>query len=103
MFFNIKEKPAEMFDRIVDVKTLNAKKGLKIFDNLLGSFKFDLGMVYDEPEHCFIHKWLLLTDPGDSGGAAKGYLKVSVQILGPGDDPKPSPSELGQETVDIES
>ncbi|XP_064383023.1 myoferlin-like isoform X2 [Halichondria panicea] len=101
LFFNMKELPSEMFDRIVDVKILNAKR--VVFDALIGSFKFDLGMVYDEPEHCFIHKWLLLTDPGDSGGAAKGYLKVSIQILGPGDDPKPSPSDIGQETVDIES
>ncbi len=101
LFFNMKERPSELFDRIVDVKILNAKR--VVFDALIGSFKFDLGMVYDEPEHCFIHKWLLLTDPGDSGGAAKGYLKVSIQILGPGDDPKPSPSDMGQETVDIES
>lgn len=33
--------------------------------------QFDLGMVYDEPEHCFIHKWLLLTDPNDAAAGAK--------------------------------
>ena len=31
----------------------------------------DVGTVYDEPEHCFIHKWLLLTDPNDPSAGAK--------------------------------
>lgn len=44
--------------------------------------------MYDEPEHAFIHKWLLLTDPYDAGGGAQGYLKISVNVLGPGDEPK---------------
>lgn len=60
-------------------------------------------MVYDEPEHCFIHKWLLLTDPNDAGGGAKGYLKFSINVIAPGDDPKPSPSDMSQESVDIEA
>lgn len=58
-----------MFDRLTEVKLFNAKK--VISDALIGSFKFDLGMVYDEPEHCFIHKWLLLTDPNDPSGGPK--------------------------------
>ena len=156
--------------------------------------QFDLGMVYDEPEKSFIHKWLLLTDPEDPSSGAKvtphnpptlhlssptssftllplfifspphslppfpsslplslhsispflsflsplslplflpplssspsslsplslpyfplslsllyltqGYLKISINVIGPGDDPKPSPSTLTQESVDIES
>ena len=35
------------------------------------SVQFDLGMVYDEPEKCFIHKWLLLTDPDDPSSGTK--------------------------------
>ena len=58
-----------MFDRLTEVKLFNAKK--VISDALIGSFKFDLGLVYDEVEHCFIHKWLLLTDPGDPSGGPK--------------------------------
>ena len=44
--------------------------------------------MYDEPEHAFIHKWLLLTDPYDAAGGSKGYLKISVNVIGPGDEPK---------------
>ena len=58
-----------MFDRIVEVKVFNAKK--IISDALIGSFKFELGLVYREEDHCFIHKWLLLTDPQYSAGGVK--------------------------------
>ena len=58
-----------MFDRLMEIKVLNAKKVLR--DSLIGSFKLDLGMVYDEPGHCITHKWLLLTDPEDPAGGSK--------------------------------
>ena len=54
-------------------------------------------------DHCFIHKWLLLTDPDDPSSGAKGYLKFSINVIYPGVDPKPSPSTISQENVDIES
>ena len=69
LFFNFRCLPDEMFDKLVEIKVLNAKKLLR--DSLIGSFKFDLGLVYDEVQHCFIHKWLLLTDPEDPSGGAK--------------------------------
>ena len=103
-------------------------------------------MVLSPSDHCFIHKWLLLTDPNDTAAGAKvcvcggggggacvthirttlhycvsdavlifvsasssshshlpqGYLKFSIQVIGPGDEPKPSPSEMSSESVDIE-
>lgn len=34
-----------------------------------------------------MRKWLLLSDPDDAGSGAKGYLKVSVIVLGTGDEP----------------
>lgn len=69
LFFNFQESPDEMFDRVTEFKVLNAKKVLS--DALIGSFRFDLGLVYKERDHCFIHKWLLLSDPNDSSGEAK--------------------------------
>ena len=62
-----------MFDCLVEVSVLNAKK--VISEALIGSFEFDLGLVYDEVEHCFIHKWLLLTDLEDPSGEAKVHTR----------------------------
>lgn len=37
--------------------------------------------------HCVMRKWLLLNDPDDSSSGAKGYLKVSLFVVGAGDEP----------------
>lgn len=37
--------------------------------------------------HCVMRKWLLLNDPDDSSSGAKGYLKVSLFVIGTGDEP----------------
>ena len=37
--------------------------------------------------HSVMRKWLLLSDPDDSSSGAKGYLKVSLFIVGTGDEP----------------
>lgn len=46
-----------------------------------------MGRVFDEEKHAIIHKWLLLADPEDPTSNAKGYVKVCVAIIGPGDEP----------------
>ena len=46
----------------------------------------DIGMVFIEPRHCLINKWLLLSDASDQQAGAKGYLKVCVCVIGPGDE-----------------
>lgn len=47
LYFNFNERPAELFDKVCEIKVLNAK--VLLLESLIGSFKFDLGMVYDEP------------------------------------------------------
>ena len=74
LFFNFRCLPEEMFDKLLDIKVLNSKKVLR--DSLVGSFKLDLGLVYDEPRHTFMHKWLLLMDPEDAAGGAKVRARV---------------------------
>ena len=46
----------------------------------------DIGLIYDEDRHALLNKWLLLADPEDTMAGAKGYLKISAVILGPGDE-----------------
>lgn len=41
-----------------------------------------------------MRKWLLLNDPEDAGSGAKGYMKVSMFILGTGDEAPVSPCVL---------
>ena len=46
-YFSFKLLPKEMFDTVVEIRVFDSKVLLK--EALIGSFKFDLGMVFDEP------------------------------------------------------
>nr|XP_022342080.1 myoferlin-like isoform X4 [Crassostrea virginica] len=100
-FFNFKKSPAELMDELVEFKVFNSKKLRS--DALIGSFKCDIGMVYLEPRHSFLHKWLLLSDPEDTMGGPKGYLKVCVCVIGPGDEAPSFKPVASEESDDIES
>uniref|UniRef100_A0A8C6Z978 C2 domain-containing protein n=1 Tax=Nothoprocta perdicaria TaxID=30464 RepID=A0A8C6Z978_NOTPE len=62
-FFNVFESPAELFDAPIFIT-----------------------VGFGSPQHAFLRKWLLLSDPEDFSAGAKGYLKVSLFVLGPGDE-----------------
>lgn len=41
-----------------------------------------------------MRKWLLLSDPEDTSSGAKGYMKVSMFVLGTGDEPPVSFTDI---------
>ncbi|XP_013388295.1 dysferlin-like isoform X2 [Lingula anatina] len=100
-FCNFHASPAELFDELVEFKVFNSRKLRS--DALLGSFKFDIGMVYESPKHAMLNKWLLLTDPEDPMGGSKGYLKMSIVVLGPGDSAPDFKTSGKDEEEDIEA
>uniref|UniRef100_A0A8B9EZX0 Fer-1 like family member 6 n=1 Tax=Amazona collaria TaxID=241587 RepID=A0A8B9EZX0_9PSIT len=71
-----------VFDKIINISVVHNKL---IGSTLIGSFKVDVGMVYDQPGHQFCDKWALLTDPADIRTGAKGYLKCDIGVTGKGD------------------
>ncbi|XP_029953811.1 myoferlin-like isoform X6 [Salarias fasciatus] len=100
-FYNVHMLPSDLFDqnisfRVYDSYSLRA-------DSLMGEFKLDVGYVYDEPAHSVMRKWLLLNDPDDSSSGAKGYLKVSLFVVGAGDEPPVERRESNDDQDDIES
>ena len=84
LIFHISAKPAELFNTMVTIKVVNSK--YVMMENLIGSFQMDVGAIYDEPEHGFLQKWILLTSNKDTGSGPKGFLKMSFQVVGPGDN-----------------
>jgi len=48
--------------------------------------QFDVGVIYDEPRHALINKWLLLSNPEEEYEGVKGFLKICAAVLGPNDD-----------------
>ena len=87
--FYFKMKPEDLFNTMLLIKVVNSR--FVIMENLIGSFQMDIGVVYDEVEHGFVQKWLLLTNNNDPLAGPKGYLKLSILLVGPGDNPAPLP------------
>ncbi|XP_027828716.2 fer-1-like protein 6 isoform X2 [Ovis aries] len=83
-----------LFDKIIKISVFHHKL---IGSVLIGSFKVDLGTVYNQPGHQFCDKWALLTDPGDIRTGTKGYLKCDISVTGKGDVLKPNPKSSDAE------
>ncbi|NXH12446.1 DYSF protein, partial [Bucco capensis] len=83
-FFNVFESPAELFDVPIFITVVDSRSFRT--DSVIGEFRMDVENIYSEPKHAFLRKWLLLSDPEDFSAGAKGYLKVSLFVLGPGDE-----------------
>ncbi|KAG8009074.1 Myoferlin, partial [Nibea albiflora] len=100
-FYNVHMLPSDLFDKHISFRVYNSYS-LRA-DSLMGEFKLDIGYVYDEPAHCVMRKWLLLNVPDDSSSGAKGYLKVSLFVVGTGDEPPVEKRESNNDQDDIES
>ena len=52
-------------------------------------------------DHQFYHKWALLTDPDDTSGGPKGYLKCDISVITKGDAIKiPPKSERDEDDIE---
>ncbi|XP_075072230.1 myoferlin isoform X2 [Mixophyes fleayi] len=100
-FYNVNMTPTELFDESVVLRLYNS--GSIRADSLIGEFKLDIGFIYDEPGHAVMRKWVLLQDPDDLSSGARGYLKVSMFVIGAGDDPPVEKREKDSESDDVES
>ncbi|NXE92731.1 MYOF protein, partial [Menura novaehollandiae] len=75
-FYNVHMTPLELLDETVSIRAYDSHS-LRA-DCLMGEFKVG---------HAVMRKWLLLSDPEDTNSGAKGYMKVSMFVLGTGDEP----------------
>nr|XP_026691585.1 myoferlin isoform X3 [Ciona intestinalis] len=100
LMFNFNESLRELYDYVFEFSVNNSRRLRS--DALIGSFKFDVGSIYDQPGHAFVRKWLLLTDPDDPSNSPKGYLKITVCVLGAGDQPPDEKSGKDNDDDDVE-
>jgi len=52
---------------------------------LIGQFEMDLSSIYFGKDHAILHKWIALSNYKSKMEEIKGFLKFSVNIVGPGD------------------
>uniref|UniRef100_A0A8C3RGE9 Dysferlin n=1 Tax=Cyanoderma ruficeps TaxID=181631 RepID=A0A8C3RGE9_9PASS len=108
-FFNVFESPSELFDAPIFL-TVKHNSHFSVFSSrtqFLFSHVFPQNTIPIFPrfpaEHAFRRKWLLLSDPEDFSAGAKGYLKVSACVLGPGDEAPLEKKEVAEDKEDIEA
>ncbi|NXN17444.1 MYOF protein, partial [Indicator maculatus] len=81
-FYNVHMTPLELLDETVSIRVYDSYS-LRA-DCLMGEFKVCMKQLSC---HAVMRKWLLLSNPEDTNSGAKGYIKVSMFVLGTGDEP----------------
>lgn len=57
-------------------------------NNLIGQFTVDISFIYKmNKDHELYKMWIAMTDPSDETSSINGYVKITVNVLGPGDKP----------------
>jgi hypothetical protein len=54
-------------------------------DDMIGAFTVELQSVYTQKNHEMWRTWLALTDTEGNAEGVQGYLKVTINVLGPGE------------------
>lgn len=102
-FFHIEFLPLDLYKEILEFKVQNGRAFRS--NMLIGSFKIDLGQIYSQRRHTYFNKWLVLSNEEDEDSVAEimGYLKVSVAVIGPGDETPDLSVDTDSEKDDVES
>nr|XP_005986843.1 PREDICTED: fer-1-like protein 4 [Latimeria chalumnae] len=99
--FEFQEPREVVLDKIVEISVLHAKKIPFTFTRI-GTFKIDLWTIYNNQDHQFFQKWAVLTDPSDTRGGVKGFVKCNISVLGRGDVMGPVNIVSSNQNDDIE-
>ena len=86
-FFNLKDMKKEDLEGTTIKFTVMDKNSWVAKDSIIGSYELDLTSVYFALNHELFQIWLTLTDPTDEREGIMGYLKVTLECLGPNDEP----------------
>lgn len=99
MFFEPRNQRKEDIEvATISIRVLN--KGL-FRDDLIGSYDFDITFVYFKDKHTIQHQWIALNNPeSDDFSEISGYLKLSINVQGPGDEQVQLDDQSGADAAD---
>ncbi|NWW59298.1 MYOF protein, partial [Ifrita kowaldi] len=86
-FYNVHMTPLELLDETVSIRVSKTTNCLCDVCHFVMDLTGAGGDVCFIAGHAVMRKWLLLSDPEDTNSGAKGYMKVSMFVLGTGDEP----------------
>ncbi|XP_077026342.1 fer-1-like protein 4 isoform X2 [Tamandua tetradactyla] len=99
--FEFLETRDHIQDLLLEITAFHSQ-ALPFMANRIGTFRMDLGVVFDQPDGYFYQKWAPLHDPRDTRAGTKGFVKVTLSVKARGDLPPPLPPPDPGHSSDIE-
>ncbi|XP_048205354.1 fer-1-like protein 4 [Perognathus longimembris pacificus] len=99
--FEFHETKLHLQDLLLEITAFHSQT-LPFMATRIGTFRMDLGMVFDQPDGHFYQKWAPLHDPRDTRAGTKGFVKVTVSVRTRGDLPPPLPPASPGHSSDLE-
>ncbi|XP_031807343.1 fer-1-like protein 5 [Sarcophilus harrisii] len=76
--------PTDFFEEILSIRVVDSKA--RRAKSEIGECKIDIWIIYQSPGHTLMRKWLGLCHSNKPYLGIRGYLKVTVSVLGAGDE-----------------
>ncbi|XP_069907996.1 fer-1-like protein 4 [Oryctolagus cuniculus] len=99
--FEFHESRLRLQDMLLEITAFHSQT-LPFMATRIGTFRMDLGIVFDQPDGHFYQKWAPLHDPRDTRAGIKGFVKVTLSVRARGDLPPSLPAPGPGHSADIE-
>ncbi|XP_074144514.1 LOW QUALITY PROTEIN: fer-1-like protein 5 [Sminthopsis crassicaudata] len=76
--------PTDFFEEIISIRVVDSKA--RRAKSEIGGCKIDIWIIYQSPGHTLMRKWLGLCHSNKPYLGIRGYLKVTISVLGAGDE-----------------
>ncbi|XP_045689005.1 fer-1-like protein 4 isoform X2 [Phyllostomus hastatus] len=99
--FEFHETRLRLQDLLLEITVFHSQT-LPFMATRIGTFRMDLGIIFDHPDGHFYQKWAPLHDPRDTRAGTKGFVKVTLSVRARGDPSPPLPPLGPGQSSDIE-
>jgi hypothetical protein len=82
--FDFEQK--ELFDMDLAKIQISYLDGGSLFSTLLGSYEFDMSIIYHQNKHEIANVWVALLDASGESLDIKGFVKLSIAVVGETDE-----------------
>eukprot|EP01065_Artemidia_motanka_P052325 TRINITY_DN9425_c0_g1_i1.p1 TRINITY_DN9425_c0_g1~~TRINITY_DN9425_c0_g1_i1.p1 ORF type:complete len:2387 (+),score=668.56 TRINITY_DN9425_c0_g1_i1:60-7220(+) len=102
LVFTVRNPTRSWWNRRIELDVFNRGRIPRISSHRIGGFSFEIASVYSQKKHEYYRRWVALTI-GDGDFRVRGYLQVSVMVVGPRDDIPEHDDEEAEDEDDMKN